>query len=193
MIQSLNMALSHPTPYSASGCHHMSQRANACHCPEVTRELNCFSCTTSPRTKPGDPAVSSSSDVHAQRLERGCRRAIAYRRLRGSAELPEPSGCSGCWTTGLHSGIPTSSARSTGVQEAQQGTTTVPKRTERPQPHRLGATELWLCLAFRFGLLWLQMGLGFERSLSPALRAETSSKSTEAMHAAASENEGTVC
>lgn len=96
-------------------------------------------------------------------------------------------GCSGCWTTGLHKGIPTSPARSTGEQEAQQGTTAVPRRAKRAQLHRLGTTELWLCLAFRFGLLWLQTGLGFERSLSPALCAETSSKSTEAMHAAAAE------
>lgn len=49
------MALPHPIPYSASGCHHMSQRANACHCPEVTRELNRFSHTTSPRTKARTP------------------------------------------------------------------------------------------------------------------------------------------
>lgn len=49
------MALPHPIPYFASGCHHMSQRANACHCPEVTRELNRFSHTTSPRTKARTP------------------------------------------------------------------------------------------------------------------------------------------
>lgn len=83
MIQSLNMALSHPIPYSASGCHHMSQRANACHCPEVTRELNCFSCTTSPRTKPRGPR---------SQLKQWCARSAFGERLQKSHCLPQAAG-----------------------------------------------------------------------------------------------------
>lgn len=180
------MALPHPIPYSASGCHHMSQRANACHCPEVTRELNRFSHTTSPRTK-------------ARTLQAAQAVMCTLSVWREAAEEPLPTaGCGAVWLLRVMDDRsaqrdPTSPARSTGVQEAQQGTTAVPRRTERAQLHHPGTTELWLCLAFRFGLLWLQTGLGFERSLSPALCAETSSKSTEAMHAAASEKQGTVC
>lgn len=84
----------------------MSQRPNACHCPEVTIELKHFSPA---RTKPRDPAASSSSDVCTQCFgERPQKRPdLAFHRLWSRAELPEPSACSGWWTTtGLRSVTP---------------------------------------------------------------------------------------
>lgn len=90
--------------------------------------------------------ASSSSYVCArcsgERLQE--RPDLVYCGLWSLTQLPEPSACSGCWTTtGLHS-----PGHGIGVQEVWWGTRAVPNKSEWPQPQRLSAAELWLCIAF---------------------------------------------
>lgn len=164
----------------------MSQRANACHCPEVTIELKHFSLATPARTKPRDPAASSSSYVCTQCCgERPQKRPdLAYHRLWSHAELPEPSACSGCWTiTGLHSVNPHISLATVLVCRRHGGGPLLcPTGLSEPSPTAWVQQSRGSALLLGLGPLWLQMGLGFEHSLLLALQLETPNKLTEAVH-----------
>lgn len=163
----------------------MSQRANVCHCPEVTIELNHFSLTTPARTKPRDPAASSSSDVRTQCFgERPQDRPdLAYHRLWSRSELPEPAACSG---VGLHSVKPHIALATVVVCRRHGGPVLCPAGLSNPSPttrvHQGCGSALFLGLS----PLRLQVGLGFEHSLLLALHLETSNELTEAVHAVTS-------
>ena len=168
----------------------MSQRANACHCPEVTTELNHFSLTTPAATKPRDPAASSSSDVCTQCFgERPQKRPdLAYHRLWSHTELPEPSACSGCWaTTGLHGVNPHIALATVLVcRRHGRGPGLRPTGLSGPNPTAWVEQSCGSALLLGLGPLQLQMGLGFEHSLLLALHLETPNELTEAGHAVTS-------
>lgn len=126
----------------------MSQRASACRCPAVTVELNHFPLTTPARTKPRDPAASSSSDVcprcFGERLQKRPDLAVEPHRAPGAPSLLRVLD----YSRSTQREPPHSPGHSIAVQGTWWGTSGVPNRAEWPQPHRLGAAERWLCVAF---------------------------------------------
>lgn len=164
----------------------MSQRANACHCPEVTIELNHFSLTTPAGTKPRDPAANPSSDVCTQCFgERPQKRPdLTYDRLRSRTELPEPSACSGCWaTTGLHGVKPHVAVATVLVCRRHGGGPVLcPAGRSDPSPTAWVQQSYGSALLLGPGPMRLQVGLGFEHLPLLALHLETPHELTEAVH-----------
>lgn len=111
------------TASSSSECHHMSQRANSCHCPEVTIQLKhyfYFVFTTEARTNPKGPAATLGSTVWPE---------VTSRRLWSHAELlslPWVLDTAGLCSVNPHTALST-----------VLGASAVPRGTEGPQPHCL--------------------------------------------------------
>lgn len=124
----------------------MSQRANSCHCPRVTIQLNQYFYiifTTGAKAKPKGPVATSGSVVWPD---------VASHRLWSHTELLSPQLALGggllqvcvVW-------IPTKPC------PLHWGTSAVPRGIEGPQPHRLGEQRCGSALLSGLGPLQLQM------------------------------------